>query len=211
MTNGVFLWNVFCDIEHMKRTMRTTIGRSLLGILMLISGTLVNAQEAHWIKWEENKKLNWDDFASRADRGSSFEALTASGFLYEMTQTSETDFELVIYSYFDKKQSWVNKDEKKDKLLQHEQLHFDLTELHCRKFKKAILERKFKTAEEVNEAVKDLFKILNDQLNKQHDRYDKETDHSINEAEQTLWNERVLDQLKDLKELSRLELTIELK
>ncbi|NND77094.1 MAG: hypothetical protein HKN39_02790 [Flavobacteriales bacterium] len=191
--------------------MRTAIRSIFFGAFLLISGFSLNAQEPHWIKWEEGEKLEWKDFKARAKANSSFKALTASGFLYEMEQTSRTEVKVRIYSYFDGKQSWVDRSELNGKLLAHEQLHFDITEVYTRKFRQAVQEKNYNTVDQLVETLSKLFKEMNDQVNKQHDFYDKETGHSINEAEQEKWESKVAKELKVHEHYSKEDFEIILK
>lgn len=174
----------------MNKRLKTVLPLSF-AFLVISAFTVQNAFNKNWIKWDAKNKLEWSDFKGNPIEHSSFGALSGTGFFYELEQTSETDFDFTVYSYFNKEMSWVNKDERSDELLAHEQLHFDLTELHTRKFRKALMEYSYTKSDRVEKVAGELFKKFKLQLNTQHDLYDRESYHSIDKAEQRKWSAKV--------------------
>ena len=47
-------------------------------------------------------------------------------------------YDAKVYAHFYPDKSWVIKEQSSEHILNHEQLHFDITELHARKFRKQL-------------------------------------------------------------------------
>ena len=88
---------------------------------------------------------------------------------------------------------------KNDYILKHEQGHFDLAEAHARELHKELLEYKFNSAT----VSKDLNKIY-EKVMKEHvaaqDAYDQQTNHSLDSANQKIWNGKIADILVHYKD-----------
>jgi hypothetical protein len=85
-----------------------------------------------------------------------------------------------------------------DYLLNHEQIHFDMGEVFCRKMRKQYKEKPFPNSTFAQEASKLYNKILKE-YNDEQKLYDKETNHSINKEKQAAWDIKVANQLKELE------------
>ena len=165
----------------------------------LLMPLFVQAQgdNADVIEWRANRKLNWDDFKGNAPEGSQEAALTNCGFGYasnNVNRFEEAKFTVTVQFYRSK--SWVHHDKESVRLLQHEQRHFDLSELYARQFRKRLSERKWTGADlkKAEKIYQDLFKELDDQQHK----YDEETIHGLDTEKQNQWNETIAKELKDL-------------
>ncbi|HSP39953.1 MAG TPA: hypothetical protein VLN46_00870, partial [Gillisia sp.] len=94
------------------------------------------------IFWEQDG-LTWEDFKALPNEESKFDANTNAGLSFSWgVKNTNGDIELTyeVTSYFNPKLSWVKIDSDNDYLLKHEQLHFDITELHARKLRKKLAE-----------------------------------------------------------------------
>jgi hypothetical protein len=154
------------------------------------------------IPWSENRKLNWSDFKGVAIESDPGDALTFT--------SNETKFDMYgvgdrlnvnseIICYFIKQRSWVKKGKEMDKLLTHEQRHFDIAECGARELRKKIKLAHF-TAVNFNEQINRMTKEVNDKYGKMQQQYDAETNHSRIEEKQNEWNSRVNAMLNELKE-----------
>lgn len=146
------------------------------------------------IKWRSSRKLEWDDFRGRPDRTSHMDALTESGISFSWSCDSR-GFTADIYAMFVPSRSWVRKESKA--LLVHEQAHFDITEIHARRMRKHFGEMRNPCALSqrlINSAAE---KIMKASAQMQH-RYDRETNHSMNEEAQREWLDYISDELSDL-------------
>ena len=106
--------------------------------------------------------------------------------------------EFEIYSYFNPSASWSIPDEQSDYVLKHEQVHFDISELHARMLRQEVQSVPY--SDDFQDKMKEIFDRFNqDQLSMQ-EAYDGETNHSIIQEEQEKWNERIQKQLEELSD-----------
>jgi Bacterial protein of unknown function (DUF922) len=145
------------------------------------------------LKWDAAKKLTWADYKSKPNPESDAAASTTTYLSVEYNITS-TNFGFKVQSYFSKTRSWGL--HKTDYILSHEQGHFDIAEIFARKLHKELSEYKFnkKTYQ------KDLKKIYDDVTGEKSDvqnKYDRETNHSINKEKQAEWLKKIEEMLKE--------------
>ncbi|MEX2350422.1 MAG: DUF922 domain-containing protein [Flavobacteriaceae bacterium] len=164
--------------------------------LLLLLPLFTVSEDAVTIPWEENTKLSWKDFKGKPDPSSSFVASTHSSIIFsysmrsengKLSLTTETD------AYFYPEMSWFIKGEVNDHILNHEQGHFDITELHARKLRKAFSE--YKVTENYKKELTVIFTSLNNERQKMQNLYDKETNHSRNVEKETHWQKFIATEL----------------
>jgi hypothetical protein len=157
------------------------------------------------IPWAEGRPLTWKNFEPRKDQGFGYRALTFSGIRYNVT-TEEGMIEIDIECYFIPSKSWVQKGFEKDYLLHHEQLHFDITELHARKMRKAMAEYEMPIGEfmdrKLAKELEEVYDSIYEEMVAMQTQYDKETDHSLKREAQQKWEERVASSLAQLQEFA---------
>ena len=172
-------------------------------LLFLISSNALPPAGAReyesYFTWNENKKLNWNDFQGKSIKNTAEAAMTSSSveFTY-FTKGSQIRWE-VKAKYFPKL-SWSKKSSHSDYILQHEQLHFDITELYARLFRKR-LEENVKTSKDI-QMLNSIGKDIVREWQQEQSAYDKETKHSMDEEKQVEWNSNVLERLEELKEFA---------
>ena len=105
----------------------------------------------------------------------------------------------VSAKYFPKL-SWSRSPEQSGYILQHEQLHFDITELYARLFRKRLSEN-VKTARDIQK-INTIGKVIMRDWDMEQHAYDRETDHSMNEEKQAEWAFHVKERLDALKEFA---------
>ncbi|MBF4515784.1 hypothetical protein IRZ71_05495 [Flavobacterium sp. ANB] len=142
------------------------------------------------IPWS-NKKLTWDDFQGVPDTTEAFtKALTHSviNFKYYNTYT------YIIQTNFIKSKSWTVTAHKQT--LDHEQLHFDITELYARKIRRSFDSLTVKK----NISSKDFNEIYNLNI-KKCNSYQDLYDHQVygNNVNQQKWIKKVGAELLKLK------------
>jgi len=89
------------------------------------------------ILWAKEIKLSWDDFIGEIpSEDGAFQAVTYST-IEVKSISGESPPVYTVMAKFIRNKSWAysNLDEE---LLQHEQLHFDMTELYARKIRKSL-------------------------------------------------------------------------
>jgi hypothetical protein len=169
--------------------------RSLLfGITVLL---FVQQDALKTISWAETRPLTWSDFEATPKPKSGSVALTASGITFgyslKTMDAKIIDFETWVDAHFYPEKSWYLKDKADRAILKHEQLHFDITELHVRQFRKAISE--LKVSQKIKVQLETLQQAINAEANDMQKRYDKETEHSMNREIQKKWEDFVAMEL----------------
>lgn len=165
-------------------------------ILVLCLTNSVNDVET--IPWTESKKLAWTDFKGPKETDSDAAAVTASGitFSYAVRKTDEriTSFTTEVYAHFYPDSSWFIEDRCSDHILSHEQLHFDITELHVRIFRYRLTQ--LRVSQNIKTQLNELHKTVNKELSEMQYQYDTQSENSINKEEQAKWTAYVTDNLK---------------
>jgi len=150
------------------------------------------------MSWHEGLKLTWNDFKGPKDTKSDAVAVTASGitFSYAVRKSNSriVDFKVVVEADFYPEKSWVVKELADDYILAHEQLHFDITELHVRKLRKQISE--VKVSQYLGGVLNTLHQNMNKELAEMQQKHDTETNNSINKEAQEKWAKFVAAELK---------------
>ncbi len=154
------------------------------------------AQKDSQIQWSEDYQLQWSDFKSLPDKSTNLKAMTSSGINFGI-QCIEGQLDLEIGCYFDKYQSWV-KEGPSDELLEHERLHFDITELYTRKLIKKLVALKDPCGRDL-EKMQQIYNENFEEYDAYQNRYDKETKHSIDTEKQKYWEELVAQELERYK------------
>jgi len=155
------------------------------------------------IFWDDNVLLTWNDFRKNYDSRTDYHALSATG-IYSFWDCTRNRFSFIIGSVFDRDESWVMSwvqfdRKRKGYLLNHEQLHFDLTELYARKLRRTFVQLPNPCARDERE----LKQIVNDHLEefqREETRYDEETRHGLDNERQYRWDRRVREQLHALRQ-----------
>ncbi|MFS4482858.1 DUF922 domain-containing protein [Hyunsoonleella sp. 2307UL5-6] len=152
------------------------------------------------IPWSANYKLTWDDFKAKPSNNSSAVATTASGitfgFSVKQSDTRVISFTTEVYAFFYPQQSWYKQEHANKHILEHEQVHFDITELYARKFRKRI--SLLKTTRDVAKRLRITHKTINKELANFQNKYDTETDFSRNINKQLEWQALIKIELKKL-------------
>ncbi|GGG53614.1 DUF922 domain-containing protein [Bizionia arctica] len=152
------------------------------------------------IIWEESNKLSWENFKEKPEPNSDAVAITASGITFQYAvQTSDnqiTGFTTQVQTLFYPEKSWCKPERTNAHILSHEQLHFDITEWHARKFKQQI--KALEISEKLPKNLDALYKNSIKDLNKMQDLYDSETDYSRKIEAQAKWQEQVHKELTQL-------------
>ena len=165
--------------------------------LVLLTSTVTVGQN---IKWTADRNLAWDDFQGTADASSKYHAQTQSGVKYSyrwQSSYSKAIYTFEVFSYYDKSLSWVKRGKLTPELLAHEQLHFDISELHARKLKQSVTKATF--TKRYKSEINKLFKENQTARETMQERYDRETEHMKNYKIQLEWQKYVDEELKRLE------------
>jgi len=155
------------------------------------------------VVWHPDSLLHVSDFKSK--HNSSAYGLTYTGiFLYPKESNGNLNF--YVEAIFVKSKSYLKTTS--EYVLKHEQLHFDICELFARKLRQKILALDFKKIRNVQDVVKNLYAKVSQEMIKEQDKYDSETEHGFNSARQQAWSEKVKKQLDELEKFSSTEVDI---
>ncbi|HEV8286296.1 MAG TPA: DUF922 domain-containing protein [Chitinophagaceae bacterium] len=165
--------------------------KKIIIIVFSIFPLIASAQDDEFIEWSSAKRLTWDDYLAKPSSFSDAAAITSTalGMEYHVRNNVLT---YIITCRFSKTRSWGR--HKTDYILQHEQGHFDITEIFARKLAKTLKEysfnpRKYKTD------LDDIYKKIMEEKEEFQNQYDKETDYSRNKEIQAEWLKRIEKEL----------------
>ena len=172
--------------------------------LLLALASFTPLPKPDQLPYDPDRPLTWDDFRPRAMLPIlGYKAYTWSGIAIDLS-SDDTGIHVNTYSYFVPSESWVEKDAGTPELLRHEQGHFDLTELYTRELR-TLLEpyqnmdvSKFVRGDG-QDSVQRLYDETFDRMNAEQERYDKETEHSVNREKQQMWDADIARRLRETR------------
>jgi hypothetical protein len=176
-------------------------------LVFILISSLAFAQNDR-ILWSK-KSLKWKDFKGEADSTSKFAAVTRSGVEERYGLTPQKELQFIIAAWFFPVYSWVKNGGGSDYTLEHEQLHFTLSELYARKMRKYLSEATFYDSTYRFE-IPLLLKHFQQEVRNEQKRYDAETDHCANRSKQEDWADSIRDEMKKLSEFSDTLLLVKL-
>lgn len=153
------------------------------------------------IVWTENYTLQWEDFTGEPNRKHHSDALTSSSIYFGYRFDGDRTYEIEVYSSFFRDQSWVKNGSPNSYLLEHEQRHFDLTEIYARKLKKELTEYAY-NGKSLERNYDRLFEKYFRLLENEQKQYDRESHHSLNRSVQEKWNRYIIRELERLEDYS---------
>ncbi len=92
-----------------------------------------------------------------------------------------------------KKESWIS-----ESVLRHEQKHFDIVELYSRKLRKQVQENHYSSDNELIAKSDSLYAINDKAMDVYQDKYDDETDGSMNGEQQRAWEKKIMNEINEL-------------
>lgn len=142
--------------------------------------------------YKEKRQLDWSDFRGKPDRTSQFDASVNTGITYQWSiskdlGTIELKYEVDSFCY--PSLSWVKKGQSSNYLLAHEQLHFDISELHARIMRKKLQE--YEPGDNVRRDLNQMYKRVERMRVNMQELYDIETKHSNNRKNQEVWIRKI--------------------
>ena len=173
--------------------------KGFIFLLIFILTVPVLAQENEKISWNAEKSLSWSDFKASPKKHLPYKANTNSGISFSWNSSeSSSGIELnyEVGSNFYPNRSWVKEIEEVDYLLAHEQLHFDITELHARKLRKSL--ESYEPGNKMKKELDAIYSEIEKKRRQKQIRFDKETNHSINKEAEFKWRLFVKQELYKL-------------
>lgn len=157
--------------------------------------------KAEPIPWSATRRLTAADFLGRPN--SALAASTASD-IKATVGCLDFVFNGSAQATFDPNNSWIRDPRHvTEALLRHEQLHFDITEIYARKMRQKMVAFK-QTADcgKLQPAFNNLTKPVYAEWSREEARYDQQTNHGLNAAQQAAWEQQVQLKLEQLKEFA---------
>lgn len=154
--------------------------------------------EENIIEWSPARKLTWADFKGTPDPSSTNAALTNSSITLS-TEYSNKEIRYIVNCKFNKLLSWVRV--KNDYILNHEQGHFDIAEAHARLLFKNLNEYKF-NSKTANDDVNRIYSETMKEHVSMQKQYDLLSNHSLDTAQQVIWDKRIDSMLSSLQKFS---------
>lgn len=169
--------------------MLTFMGPKMLGLAAVLSLSAIPLLGQDLLIWNEENPLRWPDFRGPvpADKpayhGAESRLVISVGLF---CANGEVDLE--ISAEFDRGRSWA-RPEMPASLLEHEQIHFDIAEVHARRARKeaANVLAPCRNAE----AIREIAERNQRQASEMHAIYDQETRHGTRAEAQAEWSGRI--------------------
>lgn len=179
--------------------------RSLIALIFFVLGSMNSfSQDTEMkIQWSESRPLSWDDFKAQSDDSVSYSANTNSGISYTWNYSTASGKPVLnheVFSNFYPNRSWVKEIKEKEYLLAHEQLHFDISELHARKLRREL--DNYEIGRTIRLDLKRIYNRIESERSQMQNRFDKETSHSKNREAEMRWREFIASELEKLKKYS---------
>jgi uncharacterized protein DUF922 len=168
--------------------------RNLSLAVFFLLPSLLRAQDEQFLEWSAAQRLTWDDYLAAPSTSSDAAAITSTalGIEYHIRNNSLT---YKITCRFSKTRSWGRY--KTTYILQHEQGHFDITEIFARKLAKEIREYRFNPRKYQDDLGK-IYKKVMDEKEDYQNKYDVETDFSRNKEKQAEWVKKIAAELEEM-------------
>lgn len=154
------------------------------------------------LPWASKRPLIWADFKGDPPNNTGQVAAETAYTLIHGTRCARSAFEFRVMAAFRPKDSWVRPAmlrtaAESARALRHEQTHFNLTEVHARRLRRYYGELIAPCRSSTSDLAAAAERIGRDEKAAQ-ERYDAETDHGRNAAEQARWDKDVDAQLAAL-------------
>lgn len=173
---------------------------SLLTFSFIVPET-VNTNEKDIIVWHQERPLTWDDF-----KGKPAKRFAVASTNYDIIKTIEPigkdSSRIEVKAVFFCNKSWKKQNWVDSTVLIHEQKHFDIVELYARKLRRQLQKHTFSSGKELKTKSDSLYTIIDKEMDVYQDKYDTETEGSMNGEQQHAWNKKISDQIKELNAYS---------
>lgn len=160
-------------------------------------GSVVPVSSPSTLAWSASRPLSWADFQARPGAPVNLAALTSANIDVKVG-CSDFKFSAAVKAVFTPTESWVREPGKASaQLLRHEQVHFDLTEVHARQMRQKLALMQF-DCDKLQPALNNYTKVAFLAWQREEARYDQETNHGLNAARQQQWEAAVQQRLEKL-------------
>lgn len=163
-------------------------------LLLLVPG--VEAQVGDYVWWSAEAPLQWRDFRGKPGLADAeFAAATYAGLELSVEDVAISGHVTYrVRAVFDCKRSWAHPHRTDDRVLAHEQLHFDIAAAYARRLERKLNALKLKVKDK--EVAKRLLHQYNRVQQQDQERYDIECIHGLNQEKQQQWRQRFDKELR---------------
>ncbi len=158
-----------------------------VGLLWIGDEAIFHYKNKNLTSWKASDRLVWNDFMMKPVQNSKYDASIYSEIKYQY-KIEFGQLKYMVEAYFHQDKSWRSIES--DGLLEHEQMHFDITEVYARQLRAYFSTISAHVSIHHGDVRKKVQKIIADWDQAQND-YDHETNHGLVVAEQILWQEKV--------------------
>lgn len=151
--------------------------------------------EESGIVWQAERRLSWDDFQSEVDLNEPLHAMTSTN-IEVQAKCFGNIMQFEVKCVFRTKDSW-SKNKQSERLLAHEQMHFDLTEVHARLLRQKLAQTQGLCGTDRTRFGKIVEAYFAD-WKKEQDQYDQESNHGLDQQQQLIWEEKIARRLEEL-------------
>jgi hypothetical protein len=149
------------------------------------------------LHWSASRPLTLADFKSRPRPGETHAALTSATIVAQVA-CKGGQFTGHVQAAFDPTASWWREPATATpKLLRHEQLHFDITEVYARRLRQKLAAVRVPCAQ-LGSAFESLAQGVYAEWEKAEAQYDRDTNHGLKPEPQAQWEAQVQQQLTEL-------------
>lgn len=177
--------------------MKTT-GLLLIVITLVFSSGWRLIDNESPLRWNSLRPLTWSDFRGTPDVLSTADAASAIRISANPYRKGKK-IHYAVDATFLPANSWCRS--KSDRLLRHEQLHFDIAELYARKIRKRVKDLQLKGVHDLK-TYQDAVNTLMEESNQVDITYDSRTFHGVITDKQLLWERNISSQLRSLEAFS---------
>lgn len=153
------------------------------------------------IEWTATRRLTWEDFKGKPKiiSNTNVAAQTYCGFSLESNRvTVFKKVKIFIKNTFDCNLSWVRQDQmSRDDLLEHEQVHFDLSQVYARHLRKNLVEKNL-TVNNLTTGTNSVFKDVYNAYLERQEMFETETNYGLDREKQKLWAKKIVEELTEL-------------
>ncbi len=157
-----------------------------------------NSEKEDQIVYSAQQPLQINDFQGPHGSNPSEAAATVSGIgirYHGETLNSQLVIDVTISPYFRTSLSWFRKTEQNQRVLAHEQTHFDITALYACKLYNAVRAAKL-TKENYDRVLENLQKQNEEDAEKEEILYDHETNHGTINNTQEAWQKKLKEEIR---------------
>jgi hypothetical protein len=169
-------------------------------LLCLCSYQARGQSSADTLDWQTAGKLAWADFQGPPEDDILVGARTFTTLKYTLID-DDTACRVIVHCWFLKKMSWRSDKDTSRYKLQHEQGHFDITEIYARKLRKAYREYEYSKMSLAGD-IATIFSRICAEKTECNNAYDKETINSLYGKKQAEWDQNIASMLNELKSYS---------